>query len=411
MKKILDLHIHSPYARACSARISPESIAKICEIKGIDIVATGDFTHPAWFSLLDKKLAEEKSSGLYKLKDNSSKTLFIFSTEVSLIYKEAGKTRKIHLVVHAPNKEAALELNRKLAKNYNIQADGRPILGMSAVKFVRLCLDIHPNFLIYPAHIWTPWYSVFGAKSGFDSLEACFQEETKNIYAYETGLSSDPDMNLQVSALDNLCCLSNSDAHSLENIGREANVMELSSLRYRNIYKVIKNNLKVVAGDKEGMLGTIEFYPEEGMYHLDGHRKCNFVCSPEESKRMNNICPVCHKMLTTGVSHRISELADRRSNINIKNQVPFKRLVGLDKIIAESLGTKNRFALKVKKRYNDLIMKYGTELYILTELNLELLFLEDARLAKGIQNVREGRLNIRPGFDGEYGEIRIYQKN
>lgn len=411
MKKILDLHIHSPYARACSPSISPDSIARICEIKGVDIVATGDFTHPAWFSLLNKKLIEEKSSGLYRLKDNSSKTLFIFSTEVSLIYKEAGKTRKIHLVVHAPNKETALELNRKLAKNYNIQADGRPILGMSAVKFVRLCLDIDPYFLIYPAHIWTPWYSVFGAKSGFDSLEECFQEETKNIYAYETGLSSDPAMNARVSILDNLCCLSNSDAHSLENIGREANVMELSSLRYRNIYKVIKNNLKVVAGDKEGMVETIEFYPEEGMYHLDGHRKCNFVCSPAESKRMNNICPVCHKALTTGVSHRIFELADRHLNINIKNPVPFKKLVGLDKIIAESLGKKNRFALKVKKRYNELIMKYGTELYILIELDLDLLSLEDAHLAKGIQNVRVGRLHIRPGFDGEYGDISIYQKN
>lgn len=407
MQKVLDLHLHSPFARACSPRISPESIAQTCELKGVDIVGTGDFTHPDWFVLLSRKLIEEKNSGLYKLKDGSSETLFLFSAEVSLIYKEAGRTRKVHLVVHAPSLELAKELNQQLAKSFNLKADGRPILGISAPKFVRLCLDIDPHFLIYPAHIWTPWYSVFGAKSGFDSLVECFQEELVNIYAFETGLSSDPQMNWQLSSLDNLTCLSNSDAHSLENIGREANIMELAKLSYTNIYRVIRNNLKIVAGDSEGMLGTIEFYPEEGMYHLDGHRQCNFSCSPKESRRINGLCPVCSKPLIMGVSHRIMDLADRPESYQPKFKTSFHKLVALDKIIAESLGIKSRKSKKVQKKYQELIDKYRSEIHILKDLNLESLAPEDMKLVRAISKVRMGKVNISPGFDGKYGEINI----
>lgn len=410
MQKVLDLHLHSPFARACSPRISPESIAQTCEAKGVDIVGTGDFTHPDWFALLSRKLIEEKNSGLYKLRDESSETLFIFSTEVSLIYKEAGRTRKVHLVVHAPSLELAKELNRQLAKSFNLKADGRPILGISAPKFIRLCLDIDPHFLIYPAHIWTPWYSVFGAKSGFDSLVECFQEELVNIYAFETGLSSDPQMNWQLSSLDNLTCLSNSDAHSLENIGREANIMELAKLSYTNIYRVIRNNLKIVAGDKEGMLETIEFYPEEGMYHLDGHRQCNFSCSPKESRRINGLCPVCSKPLIMGVSHRIMDLADRPESYQPKFKVSFHKLVSLDKIIAESLGIKSRKSKKVQKKYSALINKYGNEIYILKDLDLQDLAQEEAKIARAITKVRKGEVDISPGFDGKYGEVDIFKQ-
>ena len=408
MEKILDLHIHSPYARACSPRISPDSIARICEIKGLDVIGTGDFTHPDWFTLLNKKLIEVDDSGLYQLRDASSKTLFLLSTEVSLIYKEAGKTRKIHLVVHAPSLAVAKELNQKLTKRFNLKSDGRPILGISAPKFVRFCLNIDSRFLIYPAHIWTPWYSVLGAKSGFDSLEACFQEEMINIHAFETGLSSDPQMNWQLSSLDDLTCLSNSDAHSLENIAREANIMELASLSYANIYRVIKNNLKIVAGDKEGLLGTIEFYPEEGKYYYDGHSQCSFSCSPQESRRIKGICPICHKPLTLGVNHRIMDLADREKSDKAKFSSPFFKLVALDKIIAKSLGVKSRSAQKVVKKYCELINRYGPEIYILKDLELDDLAIEDYKIAIAIKKIRANELKVNPGFDDKYGEINIF---
>lgn len=407
MQKILDLHLHSPFARACSPRISPENIARSCEIKGVDIVGTADFTHPEWFAILEKKLIEEKNSGLYKLKDGTSKTLFIFSTEVSLIYRQDGKTRKIHLVLQAPNLEVVRELNRKLAKSFNLRSDGRPILGISVPKFVRLCLNISPEIIIYPAHIWTPWYSVFGARSGFDSLKECFQEELNNIYAFETGLSSDPQMNWQLSSLDNLTCLSSSDAHSLENIGREANIMELAKLSYTNIYRVIKNNVKVIAGDSEGMIGTIEFYPEEGMYHLDGHRQCNFSCDPEKSRKLKGLCPVCNKSLTMGVSHRIMDLADRPKSYQPKFKVPTSKLVALDKIIAASLGIRNRQSKKVQKKYQELISEYGPEIHILKDLDLRVMSLDSLEIAKLIQKARLGKLVIKAGFDGQYGEIGI----
>ncbi len=290
MRKILDLHIHSRYSRACSPRLMLENIDKACRTKGIDIIASGDFTFPAWFRLLKKELEETSpDSGFYYYRQAPDRKInFLIGTEVSLVYRDGDKARRIHLVVHAPNLGAAEELNRQLDKGFNIRSDGRPILGMSAPKFVKLALSIHPNFLIYPAHIWTPWYSVFGSKSGFDSLEACFHEQTENIYAYESGLSSDPPMNWRVSALDNLVLLSSSDAHSLENIGREATVMDFKSQpNYTQIY----NNIRL----KRNVIETIEFYPEEGTYYADGHRLCGFSCLPVKSREVNGLCPICHK--------------------------------------------------------------------------------------------------------------------
>lgn len=404
MRQILDLHIHSRYSRACSPKLTLANIDIACRLKGVNIIATGDFTYPAWFESIKSELTETFSgSGLYKLKSApDDKVKFILSTEVALVYKDEERCRRIHLVIHAPSIDAVEKLNKFLDKKYNIRSDGRPILGIKAPELVKIILDIDPRFLIYPAHIWTPWFSVFGSKSGFDRLEDCFKEQTKNIYAYETGLSSDPEMNWRLSALDNLTLLSNSDAHSTANIAREANIMEIGEpVSYQKIYDNIKN--------RKGMIETIEFYPEEGMYHFDGHRDCKFSCEPSESKKLKNICPVCKKPLIIGVLNRVEELADRPCGYKPKNAPGFKKLVELDKIIAEAINIKNRNSVAVQKEYQSLINRFGSELYILLELDLEKENLEvDERIVLGIKKVRSGDLIIKPGFDGQYGEIKIF---
>lgn len=407
MRQILDLHIHSRYSRACSPKLTLVNIEAACRTKGVDIIATGDFTYPAWFESIKSELVETfAGSGLYKLKSApDDKVRFILSTEVALVYKDEEKCRRIHLVIHAPSIEAVDKLNKLLDKKYNIRSDGRPILGIKAPELVKLILDIDSRFLIYPAHIWTPWFSVFGSKSGFDKLEDCFKEQTKNIYAYETGLSSDPKMNWRLSALDNLTLLSNSDAHSTANIAREANIMEISEpASYQKIYDNIKN--------KKGIIETIEFYPEEGMYHFDGHRDCKFSCEPKESKKLKNICPVCKKPLIIGVLNRAEVLADRPCGYKPKNAPGFKKLVELDKIIAEAINVKNRNSVAVQKEYQSLLNRFGSELHILLELDLEKADLEiDERIVMGIKRVRSGELIIKPGFDGQYGEIKIFAES
>jgi len=409
MKQVLDLHIHSPYSRACSPQLTPVNIDKTCRQKGVDIIATGDFTHPDWFKVLKQELEETYlNSGLYKLKSSHDDQIkFILATEVALIYKDNEKIRRIHLVVQAPNLKAALELSNCLDKKYNIRSDGRPILGIKAPDFVRLALNIHPQFLIYPAHIWTPWYAVFGSKSGFDSLEECFKKETENIYAYETGLSSDPAMNWRLSALDKLTTLSSSDAHSLTNIGREATVMNLKEpVSYQQIYEVIRHKQ---SDEKQGLAYTIEFYPEEGMYYYDGHFNCHFSCAPSESRKINGLCPVCQKPLVIGVLNRIESLADRLEGYQPPKASPFKKLIELDKIIKEALGVKNRGSLKVQREYERLIRLYGSELNILLDLDLAQVSKEiHAKIILGIEKVRAGDLLIKPGFDGQYGEIKLF---
>jgi len=444
MQQILDLHIHSRYSRACSPLLTLENIDSVCRTKGIDIIATSDFTYPAWFKSINEELTETFSgSGLYKLKKAiDDKIKFILSTELSLIYKEGDKVRKIHLLVHAPNIAAANVLNKQLDRKFNIRSDGRPILGISAPDLVKLVLKIDPHFLIYPAHIWTPWFSVFGSKSGFDSLEECFQDQTEHIYAVETGLSSDPEMNWRLSALDNLTILSSSDAHSLPNIGREANIMELEDLPgYNQIYEVIKNHWKISERSlanknkpaKIGLKSTLEFYPEEGRYYLDGHRDCNFSCLPEKSYSYKNICPVCGRPLVIGVLNRVAELADRPSTYRPENAVGFKKIVELDKIIAEALNIKNRNSVRVQKQYQEIINRFGNELFILLDLDLTKIdFQTDlkvdsrdnfqinhknnhktvidvlSRIIKGIEKMRIGKLIVKPGYDGEYGIINIF---
>jgi len=412
MQQILDLHIHSKYSRSCSPELTLENIGLACRAKGVDIIATGDFTFPAWFSDIKNKLVETNTgSGLYKLKSAKDDGVkFILSTEVALIYKDGGKARRIHLVIHAPSIQAAEELNNFLDKKYNIRSDGRPILGMSAPALMNLCLGIDEKYLIYPAHIWTPWFSVFGSKSGFDKMEECFHEYEKNIYAIETGLSSDPEMNWRLSSLDKLTVLSNSDAHSLPNIAREANAFEMKDINYNEIYNIIKNKI-IYQGEGIGVKFTIEFYPEEGMYHYDGHRACGISFTPEETKKQKNICPVCKKPLTIGVMNRVDELADRALGFKSLEAASFKKLVELDKIIAEALDIKSRHANKVQVEYNKLIKQGGNELNILLNIGLkDLSKMTDAAVAEGIKRVREGNLIIRPGFDGQYGEIKIFSQ-
>ena len=308
MQQIADFHIHSKYSRACSRDLTLENIDKTCRIKGIDIIGTGDFTFPDWFLSIKNELEDiggnKKQAGLYGLKSApDEKVKFILTTELALIYKKNDKCRRIHMVVHAPNIEAVEELNNYLDKNYNIRSDGRPILGMSIEKLCGLCFSVNPKFLVYPAHIWTPWFAIFGSKSGFDSWEEAFGEYADKIFAYETGLSSDPEMNWRVSELDKFTVLSNSDAHSLPNLAREANVFNLEKIDYDEIYDVIKNNIRRAAprrvstakSNKSYLDYTIEFYPEEGMYHYDGHRNCGVCFTPEETKKHKGICPVCKK--------------------------------------------------------------------------------------------------------------------
>lgn len=394
MPQVLDLHIHSKYSRACSPQLTLENIAETCIIKGVDIISTADFTHPLWFKEIESKLEEINNSGLYQLKKYNCVTKFILGTEVSLVYKDKGKTRRLHLVLHAPNIETVRTLNNKLSERFNLRSDGRPILGISAAKFCQLCLAISPDFIIYPAHIWTPWYAIFGSKSGYDSFTDCFDEYTDRIYAFETGLSSDPDMNSLVSALDNLTLLSSSDAHSLDNIGREATIMNfVGAPTYQKILDNIKND-KVVS--------TIEFYPEEGMYHFDGHANCHFSCTPQESKKLQGLCPKCGRPLIIGVSSRVAELSDRK---NIKPLRQFIKTIELDKIIAQVLGVKSRKSVKVKKEYNRLISEFGSELNILLQVDVKKI--SPANLSSAIAKVRQEQLTISPGYDGVYGQIKI----
>jgi len=410
MKQILDLHIHSKYSRACSPQLTLENIDKACRVKGVDVVATGDFTYPAWFSSIKNELEPikylEKNSGLYKLKEkNDEKIKFILSTEFALIYKDGDRARRIHLVIHAPCIEAVQELNNFLDKKYNIKSDGRPILGIKAPELIKLLISIHPNFLIYPAHIWTPWFSVFGSKSGFNKLDDCFREYTNNIYAYETGLSSDPEMNWRISALDSLTLISNSDALSLNNIGREANVFDLDNISYNEIYSIIKNK------NKSKIKYSIEFYPEEGMYHYDGHRACGISFSPDKTKKNKGICPVCKKSLVVGVLNRVEELADRPVAYMPDNVPGYKKLVGLYKIIADALNIKSKQSNKVLTVYNELIKNGGSEFNILIDLSLdELKNFTEPIIVEGIKRVRQGKLQIDPGFDGQYGQIKIFNE-
>ncbi len=412
MKFITDLHIHSKFARACSPQLVPENIALWCAKKGIGIVGTGDFTHPGWMNELEEKL-EEVRPGLYALMSRPStgsgpqnKVNFIFSAEVSSIYKQGDKVRRVHNLVFAPSIEAAKKFNTALEKRgANLKSDGRPIMGVHCDELVKIAKDTDPHIEIIPAHAWTPHFGVFGSLSGFNSLEEAYGDYAKYIFAIETGLSSDPAMNWQVPELDSISLISNSDPHSLHRLGREANVLEVDpeKLSYNEIIRIIKNK------DPKEFISTIEFFPEEGRYHLDGHRDCKFSCTPEETKRLTGVCPVCGKQLLKGVLNRVSALSKRDFGYKPSRVVTFQNLIPLEEIIAESfefgVGSK-----KVQAEY-ERILAHNTEFEILTDLtkkNLSEITTEN--IVTSILRVRNNELTITPGYDGQYGTVHIYSK-
>lgn len=402
MKFAADFHIHSKYSRATSPLMDLENLDKWAKIKGIKILGTGDFTHPGWLNSLKEKL-EPAEAGLFRLKNSDSLTRFILTSEISCIYSKSNKIRKIHIIVFAPSFEAVEKINAQLNKIGNLKADGRPILGLDAKELAKIVLNSCEDCLVVPAHVWTPWFSIFGSKSGFNTIEECFEDYSKYIYAIETGLSSNPIMNWRLSQLDKITLISNSDAHSGPKLGREANVFD-TEISYDAVVSAIK--LK----DPKKFLYTIEFFPEEGKYHYDGHRDCDLRLSPKESKKYNNICPKCNRPLTIGVLNRVEELADRPEEFRPENVVPFKSLIPLEEIIADSIGV-SLVSKNVGKLYNNLISNIGNEFKILLEAEKEEIEkFSSSRIAEGVIKTREGKVFIDPGYDGVYGKIKIFSE-
>ncbi len=405
MRFIADFHIHSKYSRATSPQMTVENIAQWAKIKGIKVIGTGDFTHPLWLKELKEKLVPAEP-GLFKYKEDPSlnPTRFILTAETSHIYSKAGKVHRIHLISFVPSFESVEKINTRLSWVGNLKSDGRPILGLDAKELLKIILDSDSEAIVVPAHLWTPWFSVFGSMSGFDSLEECFEDLTPHIFAIESGLSSDPAMNWRLSKLDKIAIISNSDSHSLEKLGREANVFN-TELNYASIIEAIRTK------NPNKFLFTIEFFPEEGKYHYDGHRLCGVSFSPEETKKINGQCPQCGRPLIIGVMNRVEKLADRPAGYKPQGVIPYKSLVPLEEIIAEALGL-GVASKGVREIYNNLIKKFGSEFSVLLEAGpQELKTLIPPEVGEGILRVREGRIKIKPGFDGQYGKIIIFEEN
>ena len=411
MKMIADLHIHSRFSMATSKEGTPENLDFWARKKGISLIGTGDFTHPVWREELKERLVSE-GNGLYRLRDAYVKeeswkfpgegTRFVVSGEISSIYKKNGKTRKVHNVILLPSLEAADAMAQRLEKIGNIHSDGRPILGLDSHDLLEMMLDVCPEGILIPAHIWTPHFSVLGAKSGFDSVEECFEELAPYIHALETGLSSDPAMNWRISKLDRYQLISNSDAHSPSKLGREANLLDIDC-SYEGLYRAIQTG--------EGLEGTVEFFPEEGKYHFDGHRKCGVSLSPVEAERLGGICPGCGKKLTMGVDHRVEQLADRAEGFAKKDGKKYESLVPLPEVISACMGYSTA-SKKVQGCFEQMIQTLGTEFDILRNVPSEdIKSCAGERIAEGIENVRTGNVKRIPGYDGEYGKIELFEEN
>ncbi|HRR45803.1 MAG TPA: endonuclease Q family protein [Candidatus Paceibacterota bacterium] len=411
MKIIADFHIHSKYSRATSSKMDLEHIYLYAKRKGINIVGTGDFTHPQWLKEIQEKLIPAED-GLYRLKpdlldnlkdllfDKKDNLRFIISGEISNIYAKNGKTRRLHNLILLPSIESAEKINHLLSLQGNLKSDGRPILGMDSLELLKIVYETEKNSMFIPAHIWTPWFSLFGSMSGFDSLEEAFGKYSNYLTALETGLSSDPKMNWRLSMLDRYSLVSNSDAHSPDNLGREANIFDID-LSYSQIKKAL------IEKDKNKFLSTIEFFPEEGKYHYDGHRLCQVRLSPAERKKINGICPVCHRPLTVGVLSRVEELADREEGIIPPTAIPFKSLIPLKEIIADVLNV-NPHTKSVENIYLKLLQQFNNEFHLLLDVPIEEISkLAGEKIALAISNMREGKVEIEPGYDGEYGKIKI----
>ena len=416
MKYIADFHVHSRYSRATAKNLDLEHLYIAAQIKGITVVGTGDFTHPAWYSEISEKLVPAEP-GLYRLKDDLARICdhevpesckapvrFILTAEISNIYKKDGKTRKNHNLLFLPDIDGVKRLNTRLDAIGNIRSDGRPILGLDARILLEILLEQNPEGFLVPAHIWTPWFSLLGSKSGFDSLEECFEDLSSEIFAAETGLSSDPAMNRRLSGLDRLTLMSNSDAHSPANLGREANLFdaELS-------YPAIRNALK--SGNPELFPGTFEFYPDQGKYHLDGHRKCGICLDPQESMKHRGLCPECGKPLTLGVLYRVEELADRKSNECPPSPYMDCHLIPLADLLSDIFKVGSKTA-RVGMAYENAIRQLGPEFRILHELSYDSLNASAIPLfAETIVRMRDGRVNIAPGYDGEFGKVEVFSES
>jgi uncharacterized protein (TIGR00375 family) len=415
MRFVADLHIHSKFSRATSRDMVFDTLAYWARAKGIRLLATGDFTHPEWLFLMKEKLkpsgngffefrsgAQPPESPYFKGLPFSPKDVsFILSTELSFIYSKGGKVRKIHVMLLAPDFESVERINGRLSGIGNLRSDGRPILGLDVRLFARMVAETCPRCVIIPSHIWTPWFSLFGANSGFDAIEECFEEMTPSIFALETGLSSDPPMNWRLSALDRFALVSNSDAHSPSKIGREANIFD-TEFSYRGLMDALRTR------DPAKFLHTVEFFPEEGKYHYDGHRKCGVVLSPRESLKTKDICPKCGKRLTIGVLHRVEELADRETGDDVPGRIPYKNLIPLNEVIAEALG-KTSESQGVWDLYFKLVREFGDEFTVLAEASTaDLARAGSEKVGLGIDRMRRGLVRIVPGHDGEYGLIRLF---
>ena len=420
MRYITDWHIHSKYSRACSKDLELPEIAKWCEKKGINIVATGDWTHPKWFKHLEENLVEVRQ-GIYRLQNGSEKSgkvlkgfekreiEFMLVTEVSQIYKKGEQTRRVHNLIWSPSLETCRRVNVELTRlGFNLKSDGRPILGIDSEELYKVLRSIDERIIVVPAHAWTPWYAIFGSKSGFNSIEECFGSMSKYIYAIETGLSSNPEMNWQLSQLDKITLISNSDAHSPRNLAREANVFEFDvPPTYDEFVRVLKEQ------DQSKFSYTIEFYPEEGKYYADGCAGDHFCSTPAESKKLSDRCPMCKKKLTLGVLNRIESLLwvgspDPARDRDISKRIPFKSIIPLAELLAEVYGVKSSLSKKVIAEYDHLIESIGDELTVLLDIPIETIakHATNPLIAKAIKKMRDGNVIKQPGYDGIYGTVR-----
>ncbi|MEM3736916.1 MAG: endonuclease Q family protein [Candidatus Bathyarchaeia archaeon] len=406
MRVIIDAHIHSKYSRATSQNMDIRSIARFAQIKGLTVVGTGDFTHPKWLEEIKEALEENPPhSGLYKLKKSEEAGVyFILTAEVSTVFEFEGRGRKVHHVIWCPNIEIAEQINDSLSNYGSLTDDGRPTLTISAPQLVEEVLNISGGNFIFPAHAWTPWFSIFGAFSGFDNVEACYQDKSSRIHALETGLSSDPPMNWRVSSLDRLAIISNSDCHSAWpwRLGREATVLELEELSYLKIVEAIKSK------DPKRLLFTIETDPAYGKYHWTGHRNCNVSMPPEDAIRQGGRCPVCGGRMTKGVQQRVEELADRPPDYRPKGAPGYVHLLPLSEIIGAAIGAESPASQRVWDQYNLLIEKFGNEYNVLLDATTEELSrIVGPKVADLLSRMREGKLKVIPGYDGVYGRLEL----
>lgn len=398
MRIIADLHLHSRYSRATSRDMDVEHMARWSRIKGITLLGTGDFTHPVWLRELRAKL-QPTGHGLF----THDGMHFMLTVEVSSIYPAGGRLRKIHNVLFAPSFEVVDKINAVLGRFGNLLADGRPTLTLPTDKLVEYVMEISPDCMVVPAHAWTPWFSLYGSNSGFDTIAECFGDQLRHIAAVETGLSSDPAMNWRLSELDGVMLMSNSDAHSPPKLGREANVFA-TDLDYFEIMRILREK------DTTRFLYTIEFFPEEGKYHYDGHRTCNRRMTPKETKAAGGRCPVCGRTPTVGVMHRVELLADREEGFVPEGAVPYRNLVPLEEIIAEANGAKPG-TVGVREEYFKLCEAFGGEFTVLLDAPVdEVRKHSSLRIAEGLRRVREGQVHIAPGYDGVFGEISIFKE-